>query len=123
MKAFLKATILGGVLFLLPLAIVLILLAYALRLASKVAKPISDYLDLQQWSDFAGLELSPFYRRYCWSLLRSQPASPLVHIWEDALLVGSRGLCSAACPSIRWSEHGRRSCSAGKRTRHQAGPN
>jgi len=55
MKAFLKATILGGVLFLLPLAIVLILLAYALRLASKVAKPISDYLDLQQWSDFAGI--------------------------------------------------------------------
>ena len=42
MNAFLKATILGGVLFLLPLAIVLMLLGYALRLAGKLAQPISD---------------------------------------------------------------------------------
>lgn len=55
MNAFLKATIIGGVLFLLPLAIVLILLAYALRLAAKVAQPISDHLDLQHWGDFAGI--------------------------------------------------------------------
>ena len=56
MNAFLKATIIGGVLFLLPLAIVLILLAYALRLAATVAQPISDHLDLQHWGDFAGLQ-------------------------------------------------------------------
>ncbi len=46
MNAFLKATIIGGVLFLLPLAIVLLVLGYALRLAAKLAKPISDQLDL-----------------------------------------------------------------------------
>ena len=55
MNAFLKATIIGGVLFLLPLAIVLMILGYALGLAAKLAKPISDQLDLQQWGDFAGI--------------------------------------------------------------------
>jgi uncharacterized membrane protein len=55
MNAFLKATIIGGVLFLLPLAIVLMILGYALRLATKLAQPISDHLDLQHWGDFAGL--------------------------------------------------------------------
>jgi len=55
MNAFLKATIIGGVLFLLPLAIVLMILGYALRLASKLAQPISDQLDLQQWGDLAGI--------------------------------------------------------------------
>jgi uncharacterized membrane protein len=54
MTAFLKTTIVGGVLFLLPLAVVLMLLGYALRLASMVAQPISDRLQLQ-WSDAAGV--------------------------------------------------------------------
>jgi uncharacterized membrane protein len=57
MTAFLKTTIVGGVLFLLPLAVVLMVLGYALGLASKVAQPISDRLDLQQWGDLAGVGL------------------------------------------------------------------
>ena len=55
MNAFLRATIIGGVLFLLPLAIVLMILGYALRLAAKLAQPISDRLDLQHWGDLAGI--------------------------------------------------------------------
>jgi uncharacterized membrane protein len=55
MNAFLKATIIGGVLFLLPLAIVLMILGYALRLAAKLAQPISDHLDLQHLGDLAGI--------------------------------------------------------------------
>ena len=47
MTTFLKTTLVGGILFLLPLAIVLMLLGYALRLASTVAQPISEQLDLQ----------------------------------------------------------------------------
>ena len=54
MNAFLKATIIG-ILFLLPLAIVLMILGYALGLAAKLAKPISDQLDLQQLGDLAGI--------------------------------------------------------------------
>lgn len=55
MKTFLKATIVGGVLFLLPVAMVLLILGYAMRLAAKVAQPISDTLGLDQLGDFSGI--------------------------------------------------------------------
>ena len=45
MAAFFKTTILGGILFLLPLAIVLMILGYLLKLAATVAKPIADRLE------------------------------------------------------------------------------
>jgi uncharacterized membrane protein len=41
---FLKATIMGGLLFLLPAVIVLIFLGYAIQLAAKVVQPISKLL-------------------------------------------------------------------------------
>jgi uncharacterized membrane protein len=41
---FLKATIAGGLLFLLPVVLVVIVLGYAMRLAGKVAQPISKLL-------------------------------------------------------------------------------
>ncbi len=41
---FLKATIAGGLLFLLPVVLVLIVLGHAMRLAGKVAQPISKLL-------------------------------------------------------------------------------
>ena len=55
MTTFLKTTMVGGVLFLLPLAIVLMLLGYALRLASTVAQPISEQLQLQHWGGLGGV--------------------------------------------------------------------
>jgi hypothetical protein len=53
-KEFLKTTIVGGVLFLLPLGLVLFILGYALRLATSVAQPISKALHLDQLGDLAG---------------------------------------------------------------------
>jgi uncharacterized membrane protein len=41
---FLKATIAGGLLFLLPVVLVLIVLGHAMRLAGKVAQPIAEVL-------------------------------------------------------------------------------
>jgi len=41
---FLKATIAGGLLFLLPVVLILIILGHAMRLAGKIAKPISELL-------------------------------------------------------------------------------
>jgi uncharacterized membrane protein len=41
---FLKATIAGGLLFLLPVILIVIVLGYAMRLAGKVAEPISKFL-------------------------------------------------------------------------------
>ena len=57
MAAFFKTTILGGILFLLPLAIVLMILGYLLKLAATVAKPIADRLEGQGWGDVAGVGL------------------------------------------------------------------
>ena len=58
MKDFLKTTIVGGVLFLLPLGLVLFILGYALRLATSVAQPISEALRLDQIGDFAGIGIT-----------------------------------------------------------------
>ena len=58
MKDFLKTTIVGGVLFLLPLGLVLFILAYALRLATSVAQPISKALHLDQLGDLAGIGIT-----------------------------------------------------------------
>ena len=74
MTAFLKTTMLGGVLFLLPFAIVLMVLGYALGLASKVAQPISEKLQLDDWGTLPGLGLSLCCRLWCWSCLPSPPA-------------------------------------------------
>jgi len=55
MKAFLKATVVGGVLFLLPVALVLFVLGYAVRLAKPVVEPVSDALHLDQLGHVAGI--------------------------------------------------------------------
>jgi uncharacterized membrane protein len=44
MKEFLKTTIIGGALFLLPVALALLVLNHALQLAGKVVRPISHNL-------------------------------------------------------------------------------
>ena len=55
MKEFLKTTIIGGTLFLLPVALILFILSYALRFVKRVAIPISNSLDLDQLGDVAGI--------------------------------------------------------------------
>jgi uncharacterized membrane protein len=57
-KEFLKTTIVGGALFLLPLGLVLFILGYALRLATGVAQPISKALHLDQLGDLAGIGIT-----------------------------------------------------------------
>lgn len=55
MKAFLKATVIGGVLFLLPLALVLLVLGHAMRFAAKIAEPIVERFGLDAIGHFAGV--------------------------------------------------------------------
>ncbi len=55
MKELLKTTIIGGVSFLLPLALVLFILSYALRLVKRVAEPISHSFHLDQLGSVAGM--------------------------------------------------------------------
>ena len=54
-KEFLKTIIIGGVMFLLPVAVVLFVLSYALRLVKTVATPISNSLHLDQLGGIAGI--------------------------------------------------------------------
>jgi len=44
---FLKTTLVGGLLFLLPVVLTVIVLRHAMQLAVKVVKPISDYLPME----------------------------------------------------------------------------
>ena len=55
MKEFLKSTIVGGVLFLLPVALVLLILNDALKLAAKIGEPISSGLKLDRFGEVAGV--------------------------------------------------------------------
>ena len=47
LTGFLKATIAGGLLFLLPVVVIVIVLKHAMQLAVKVAKPVSDLLPME----------------------------------------------------------------------------
>jgi uncharacterized membrane protein len=47
MTRFLKTTIVGGVLFLVPVVVVLLVLEHAMRFAGKIAKPITGALHLE----------------------------------------------------------------------------
>lgn len=53
---FLKATIAGGLLFLLPLILVVLLFSHAMRIVGKVAHPISEFLTLDKVAGPAGEE-------------------------------------------------------------------
>lgn len=55
MKEFLKTTIIGATSFLLPAALILFILSYALRLVKRLAAPISHSLKLDQLGDLAGI--------------------------------------------------------------------
>ena len=55
LKEFLKTTVIGGASFLLPVALVLFILSYALRLVKRIAEPISHSLHLDQLGTAAGV--------------------------------------------------------------------
>jgi uncharacterized membrane protein len=55
MKAFLKTTIVGGVLFLLPLVLLMVVLGHAMRFAVKIAQPIASHLHLEHLSKISGV--------------------------------------------------------------------
>lgn len=89
----------GGVLFVLPVAIVLTILGYALRLASMVAQPISDKLQLQ--NDLTGVGIVTLLS-VLGAGLPSPRALPLAPIWAGASRAGSKVPCLADCPNTRW---------------------
>jgi uncharacterized membrane protein len=57
LKEFFKTTIIGGAVFLLPVALVLFILSYALRLAKGIAEPLSKILHLDQLGEVASVSI------------------------------------------------------------------
>jgi uncharacterized membrane protein len=55
MKEFLKTTLIGGALFLLPVALVLAILGHALKIAIEAARPISSFLHFDHIGKIAGM--------------------------------------------------------------------
>lgn len=55
MRGFVKATVVGGLLFLLPAALVVLILGHAMRLAMHVAQPVSHFLGLDRQGSFGGI--------------------------------------------------------------------
>ena len=55
MRDFLKTTIIGGILFLLPVAIVLFLLGHALKIVTPMVKPVVTALDFERLGRFADI--------------------------------------------------------------------
>jgi len=58
LKEFLKTTAVGGIVFLLPLALTLLILAHAWRLAKHVTVPLSHSLHLDRLGSIAGIGAS-----------------------------------------------------------------
>jgi len=55
MRKFLRTTIIGGAVFLLPLVVIVMLLGYALGVAADLVRPVLDALGLDLWSNIAGI--------------------------------------------------------------------
>jgi uncharacterized membrane protein len=55
MRDFIKTTIIGGVLFLLPLAVILFLLGHALTIVTPVARPIVTAFDFERLGRYADI--------------------------------------------------------------------
>lgn len=57
MREFLKSTLVGGVVFLLPLVLLLLMLGYALQAVSGIAGPVLSALDLEHYGTVSGIGL------------------------------------------------------------------
>lgn len=96
MKEFLKTTLVGGVLFLLPVGLILFILGYAMRLADKVAKPISATLKLDQMGHIVGVSAATLVAVVVLVVVsfgagiiaRTRPGNRISRWFEDSVLSG-----------------------------------
>lgn len=55
MREFIKSTVVGGVVFLLPVVLVLVMLGYAVQLVSGIAGPVLEFVGLENYGTMQGL--------------------------------------------------------------------
>jgi len=93
LKGFLKATIVGGLMFLVPVVLVLVVLSHALRLASKIAAPIAEHLQMQHLLGVGAVTVVAVLVLVVISLVagivaRTGPGQRVTHWFEESLLGG-----------------------------------
>jgi uncharacterized membrane protein len=93
LTGFLKATIVGGILFLLPLVLIVIVLGHAMRIAAKVAEPISKLLPIETTNPAAIVTFLAVFLLVVISLIagliaRTNPGRRLMRWFEDSLFGG-----------------------------------
>lgn len=93
LTGFLKATIVGGILFLLPLVLIVIVLGHAMRLAANVAAPISKLLPIEATNPTAVVTILAVLLLVLISLVagliaRTNPGRRLMRWFEDSLFGG-----------------------------------
>ena len=93
LTGFLKATIAGGLLFLLPMVLIVIVLGHAMRLAGKVAQPISKLVPLDALGGVGGVTvvavlLLIFISFVAGLLARTSGGKRIMRWFENSLLGG-----------------------------------
>jgi hypothetical protein len=119
MKEFLKTTIVGGVLFLLPVALVLMVLNHALQLAEKVVRPISHSLNSDH--TIAGFEIVTALTVLLLVIISFAAGIVARRVAADVSAGGSRARFSAISAVPACEKHARRPCADRRRARPEAG--
>jgi uncharacterized membrane protein len=92
-KSFLKSTLVGGVMFLVPVVLIIIVLKHALKLAGQIAQPLAEMLPIRQVGGVtvatiiavAMLLLVAFLAGL---LSRTGPGRRITHWFEESILGG-----------------------------------
>ena len=92
-KAFLKATLVGGLMFLVPVVLVVLVLRHALQLAAKLAVPLADVLPVSHVGGVGVVTLVAVAILLVIAFLagllaRTGPGRRVTHWFEESLLGG-----------------------------------
>jgi uncharacterized membrane protein len=92
-KSFLKATLVGGLMFLVPVVLVALVLRHALQFAGKIAQPIAAVLPVSHLGGVAVATIIAVAILLCIALLagllsRTGPGRRVTHWFEESILGG-----------------------------------
>ena len=92
-KSFLKATLVGGVMFLVPVVLIVIVLKHALQLAGQIAQPFAEMLPIRQVGGVAvatiiAVAMLLLVAFLAGLLSRTGPGRRVTHWFEESILGG-----------------------------------
>jgi uncharacterized membrane protein len=92
-KSFLKSTLVGGVMFLVPVVLILIVLKHALKLAGQIAQPLAEMLPIRQVGGVAvatiiAVAMLLLVAFLAGLLSRTGPGRRITHWFEESILGG-----------------------------------